>query len=132
MGYRGSSFSDSSYAEIASAKRPFIARAKPRLLRIWGSLGLVALSAFHSSIAWSYWPFFPISTAWSYFLYISTAGVAMAMMPPWGMFTNSGRFTARFAAVEFSIRMAGLSLPSASMWVRYIWVYGERALEEKT
>ena len=41
-------------------------------------------------------------------------------------------FTARFAAVAFSTRMAGVSLPRSSMWVRNIWVYGERLLEEKT
>ena len=48
------------------------------------------------------------------------------------MFTNSGMLTARLAAVVFSIRIAGLSLPSSSMCVRYICVYGERALEENT
>src|ERR1017187_4653723 len=48
------------------------------------------------------------------------------------MLTNSGMLTARLAAVAFSIRTGGLSLPSLSMCVRYIWVYGERALEENT
>ena len=43
-------------------------------------------------------------------------------MPSGGMFTNSGMLTARLAAVELSIRMAGLSLPFSSMWVRYICV----------
>ena len=33
---------------------------------------------------------------------------------------------------DSSTRIAGLSSPFSSMWVRYIWVYGERALEEKT
>ena len=41
-------------------------------------------------------------------------------------------FTARFAAVEFSIRMAGLSLPSSSTCVRKSCVYGERDFDEKT
>src|ERR1035438_8957509 len=40
--------------------------------------------------------------------------------------------TARFAAVEFSMKMGGLSRPSSSMWVRNICVYGERLLEENT
>jgi hypothetical protein len=48
------------------------------------------------------------------------------------MFTNSGIFTARLAAVAFSIRIAGLSLPSSSMCVRYICVYGDRLFEENT
>ena len=48
------------------------------------------------------------------------------------MFTNSGMFTARLAAVLFSTRTAGVSLPCSSMWVRNIWVYGERLLEENT
>src|ERR1022692_351170 len=41
-------------------------------------------------------------------------------------------FTARLAAVVLSIRMAGLSLPSASICVRYICVYGDRLLDENT
>src|SRR5271157_1933875 len=41
-------------------------------------------------------------------------------------------FTARLAAVALSTRMAGLSLPSASMCVRYICVYGDRAFDENT
>ena len=45
---------------------------------------------------------------------------------------NSGIFTARLAAVAFSIRIAGLSFPRSSMWVRYIWVYRERPLDENT
>ncbi len=48
------------------------------------------------------------------------------------MLTNSGILTARFAAVAFSIRMAGLSLPSSSRCVRNICVYGDRLLEENT
>ena len=40
--------------------------------------------------------------------------------------------TARLAAVAFSIRIAGLSLPSSSRCVRNICVYGERLLEENT
>jgi hypothetical protein len=52
----------------------------------------------------------------------SAAGVSMLSIPSGGMFTNSGMLTARFAAVEFSIRMAGLSLPDSSMWVRNICV----------
>src|SRR5664279_4536854 len=56
----------------------------------------------------------------------------MCISPSWGILTNSGMLTARLAAVEFSIRMAGLSLPSSSMWVRNICVYGERLLDEKT
>src|ERR1017187_580823 len=46
------------------------------------------------------------------------------------MFTNSGMFTARFAAVLFRSRMAGLSLPFSSMWVRNSCVNSERPLEE--
>ena len=38
----------------------------------------------------------------------------MRIIPSEGMFTNSGIFTARFAAVEFSIKIAGLSLPWSS------------------
>ena len=45
---------------------------------------------------------------------------------------NSGMFTARLEAVEFSMRMAGVSLPCSSMCVSHICVYGERLLEEKT
>src|ERR1017187_5917044 len=56
----------------------------------------------------------------------------MCSSPSCGMLTNSGMLTARLLAVEFSIRMAGLSLPSSSMWVRNICVYGERLLEENT
>src|SRR3974390_1922787 len=48
------------------------------------------------------------------------------------MFINSGIFTARFAAVEFSTRMAGPPLPSSSMCVRNICVYGERLFDENT
>ena len=48
------------------------------------------------------------------------------------MFTNSGMFTARLAAVASSITIAGLSLPAASMCVRYIRVYGPRRFEENT
>ena len=48
------------------------------------------------------------------------------------MFTNSGRFTARLAAVLPSIRIAGLSFPASSMCVRYICVYGDRPFEENT
>src|SRR5689334_21019445 len=48
------------------------------------------------------------------------------------MFTNSGMFTARLAAVEFSIRTGGLSCPFSSMWVRNLCVYGERLFEENT
>src|ERR1039458_5948145 len=40
--------------------------------------------------------------------------------------------TARLAAVVFSTRIAGLSLPAASICVRYICVYGERRFEENT
>src|ERR1035438_2059832 len=46
------------------------------------------------------------------------------------MFTNSGMFTARFAAVMFSTRIAGLSLPFSSMWVRNNCVNSERPLDE--
>lgn len=35
-------------------------------------------------------------------------------------------------AVELSIRMAGLELPSLSLCVRYICVYGDRALDKNT
>src|ERR1022692_1198509 len=56
----------------------------------------------------------------------------MCSSPSCGMLTNSGMLTARLAAVEFSMRMAGLSLPSSSMWVRNICVYGDRLLEENT
>ncbi len=45
---------------------------------------------------------------------------------------NSGIFTARFAAVEFSIAIAGVLLPSASMCVRYRRVYTEGDFDEKT
>src|SRR5512135_2332889 len=54
------------------------------------------------------------------------------MRPPEGRFTNSGRLTARLAAVAFSIRIAGLSLPPSSIWVRYICVYGDLLLEANT
>src|ERR1039458_1553240 len=56
----------------------------------------------------------------------------MCSSPSCGMLTNSGMLTARLAAVEFSMRMAGLSLPSSSMWVRNICVYGERLLDRKS
>src|ERR1019366_4109323 len=56
----------------------------------------------------------------------------MFKRPSGGILTNSGMFTARFAAVEFSIRIAGLSLPSASRWVKNICVYGDRLFDEKT
>jgi len=46
----------------------------------------------------------------------------MFSSPSGAMLTNSGMFTARLAAVEFSIRIAGLSWPSASRWVRNICV----------
>src|ERR1019366_2656597 len=46
------------------------------------------------------------------------------------MFTNSGMFTARFDAVIFSTRIAGLSLPFSSMWARNNWVNSERPFEE--
>src|ERR1017187_6744770 len=47
------------------------------------------------------------------------------------MFANSGRFTARFAAVALSTRTGGVSFPLASTCVRYNCVYGDRLLEEK-
>src|SRR5664280_2579250 len=56
----------------------------------------------------------------------------MSSIPSASMLTNSGRLTARFAAVALSIRIAGLSLPFASRWVRYICVYGDLALDENT
>src|SRR5450756_1557211 len=56
----------------------------------------------------------------------------MVSMPSGGMLTNSGMFTARLAAVAFSTRIAGLSLPASSRWVRNICVYGDRLLEENT
>src|ERR1035441_11078825 len=56
----------------------------------------------------------------------------MFMRPSGGILTNSGMFTARLAAVEFSMRIAGLSLPSASRWVKNICVYGDRLFDEKT
>jgi len=46
------------------------------------------------------------------------------------MFTNSGMFTPRFAAVAFSTRIAGLSLPFSSMWVRNNCVNSERPFDE--
>src|SRR5580698_2938959 len=62
----------------------------------------------------------------------STTCTAMFSIASGAMLTNSGRLTARFAAVALSIRIAGLSWPSASMWVRYIWVKNERPFDEKT
>src|SRR5664279_3865879 len=52
-------------------------------------------------------------------------------MPSGAMFTNSGIFTARFAAVVLSTRIAGLSLPSASMCVNMSCVKGDRPFDEK-
>src|ERR1022692_3725904 len=41
-------------------------------------------------------------------------------------------FTARLAAVAFSMRIGGLSCPFSARCVRYICVYGDRLLDEKT
>ena len=56
----------------------------------------------------------------------------MCSIPRDFMFTNSGMFTARFAAVEFSMRIAGVSLPFSSMCVKNICVYGVRLFDENT
>src|ERR1035438_2312647 len=47
------------------------------------------------------------------------------------MLANSGRFTARFAAVALSTRMGGVSFPLGSTCVRYNCVYGDRLFDEK-
>jgi hypothetical protein len=47
------------------------------------------------------------------------------------MLANSGKFTARLAAVVLSTRIGGVSFPSASTCVRYNWVYGDRLFDEK-
>ena len=47
------------------------------------------------------------------------------------MFTNSGRFTARFGGFMSGTRIAGVSLPFSSMCVRKSCVYGVLRLEEK-
>src|ERR1017187_8309266 len=56
----------------------------------------------------------------------------MRSIPGAETFTNSGMLTARLLAVEFSMRMAGVSRPSGSICVRNICVSGERLLEENT
>jgi hypothetical protein len=42
----------------------------------------------------------------------------MVCRPSGATLTNSGILTARLAAVEFSTRIAGVSLPASSIWVR--------------
>src|SRR5271165_5613034 len=56
----------------------------------------------------------------------------MCSMPLGAIFTNSGIFTARFAAVAFSIRIAGVSFPCSSICVKYICVYGDLLFDENT
>jgi len=46
----------------------------------------------------------------------------MVTRSSYAMFTNSGMFTARFAAVESGTRIGGVLRPCSSRWVRNIWV----------
>src|ERR1035441_2895438 len=56
----------------------------------------------------------------------------MFMRPSGGILTNSGMFTARLAAGEFSMRIAGAWVTLPSRWVKNIWVYGGRLFDQKT
>src|ERR1035437_9456122 len=122
--YSGLSASACRYCAIASSIRPAPARLTPKLLWARASSVPIARALIDSAMAAAYSPFFARAEATSDWRYKSAAGASMCSIPLGAMLTNSGMLTARLLAVEFSIRMAGVSRPSESMCVRNIWVEG--------